>query len=394
MKHDFTTKISREGQGSLKWLDMYHKKPDVSPEVVPLSVADMEFKHPAALIDGLKDYLDVVTLGYTTATPEFHKAVCSWMERRHGFKIEPEWIVNTAGVVPAFFTAVRKLVQPGEGVIIMTPVYYPFFNAIQLQDRKITDVPLLEKDGRYTMDYEGLEKAAADPQNKAILFCSPHNPVGRCWKREELEKLADIILRHDLLLLSDEIHFDLIMPGYEHTVFQTLSDELAERTVTFTAPSKSFNLAGMGMSNTIIKNEKLREAFRTGLRETSSGPMTALGYKSCELAYNECEDWFDELLSVIDTNQHLMHDFFADRLPQIKCPLIEGTYLSWVDCRALGMTPEELERFCEQEAELFLDQGYIFGEGGKGYVRFNLALPTEVLREHLERFEKALRKRG
>lgn len=394
MKYDFTTRVNRQGQGSYKWEDMYAKKENISAGVVPLSVADMEFKNAPEIIEGLKSYLDEVVLGYTMPTKQYNDAVVGWMKRRHNFHIEPEWIVNTAGVVPAFFNAIRSFTNEGDGVIIMSPVYYPFYNAIEKQNRKIVDCPLLEKDGYYTIDYDKFETLAKEASNKILLFCSPHNPVGRVWKKEELQRLAEIILANDLLLLSDEIHFDLIMPGYEQVVFQTISEELAEKTITFTAPSKTFNLAGMGMSNTIIKNEELRKVFKEGIDEISAMPTTALGYKSCEIAYNECEEWLDECIQVIDKNQRVMKAFFEEKYPQIKCPLIEGTYLQWVDFNALGMTPEEQETFMTQEAELFLDEGYIFGDGGKGYERFNLAAPTEVIEEALARLDKALQQRG
>lgn len=390
MKYDFKTRVNRKGQGSLKWKDMYEKKRDVSEGVVPLSVADMEFKHPEELIAGLKEHIENTVLGYTGPTDEFKQSVVNWMQRRHNFKIEKDWIVNTSGVVPAFFNAIREFTKEGDAVIIMSPVYYPFYNAIKLQNREIVDCPLVEKDGYYTINYELFDELSKNSKNKILLFCSPHNPVGRVWKKEELEKLADIIKKNDVLLLSDEIHFDLIMPGYEHTVFQTIDEEMAERTITFTAPSKSFNIAGMGMSNIIIKNKDLRERFIKALESISAIPTTAVGYKACQIAYDKCEQWLDECIDVIDGNQRLVNSFFEKRFNNIKAPLIEGTYLQWVDFRSLGFDKEKLEKFMIEEAELFLDEGYIFGKNGEGYERFNLAVPTEVLEEALERLDKAL----
>lgn len=388
MKYDFTTRVNRQGQGSYKWEDMYSKKSDVSEGVVPLSVADMEFHHPKKLIDGLCDHLRKAILGYTGATHAYREAVVNWMKKRHNFEIEKDWIVNTAGVVPAFFNAIRKFTKEGDGIIVMSPVYYPFYNAINLQNRKLVDCPLIEKNGYYTIDYELFDELSKT--NKVLLFCSPHNPVGRVWKKEELQKLANIIKKNNVLLLCDEIHFDLIMPGYEHTVFQTIDEEISNNMVTFTAPSKSFNIAGMGMSNIIIKNEKLREQFIEGIKTISANPSTAIGYKACEIAYNECEDWLDECISVIDKNQRLVHEFFEKKHPEIKAPLIEGTYLQWIDFRSLSMNYEQLEDFMINKAELFLDEGYIFGENGRGFERINLAAPTEIIEEALERLDKAL----
>lgn len=388
MKFDFTTRVNRQGQGSMKWEDMYNKKSDVSEGVVPLSVADMEFHHPDKLIDGLCDHLRTSILGYTAATDSFKESVVNWMKKRHNFEIEKDWIVNTSGIVPAFFNAIREFTNEGDGIIIMSPVYYPFYNAINFQNRKLVDCPLVEKDGYYTIDYDLFDKLSKE--NKVLLFCSPHNPVGRVWKEEELKKLAEIIKKNNVFLLSDEIHFDLIMPGYKHTVFQTIDEEIADNMITFTAPSKSFNIAGMGLSNIIIKNDKIREKFVQGLGNTASYPFTAMGFKACEIVYNECEDWLDECVEVINTNQRLVNEFFEKKHPEIKAPLIEGTYLQWMDFRSLGLDYKELEDFMINKAELFLDEGYIFGENGKGYERINLAAPTEVIKEALERLDKAL----
>lgn len=390
MKYDFENMINRKYQGSLKWNDMYSKKPDVGNNIVPLSVADMEFKNPPQITNGLKEYLDNTILGYTCANESFKDSVVNWMKKRHNFEIEKDWIVNTSGVVPAFFSAIREFTQEDNGVIIMTPVYYPFYNAIKLQNRKIVECPLIETDGYYTINYELFEELSKDKNNKVLLFCSPHNPVGRVWKKSELEKLEEIILRNDILLLSDEIHFDLIMPEYKHTVFQTLSNELSERTITFTAPSKTFNIAGMSMSNIIIKNENLRQRFINSLNEICAMPFSSLGYKSCELAYNECEEWLEECIKVIDTNQRIINSFFKEKYPQIKAPLIEGTYLQWVDFRALNLNFKELEEFMINEAQLFLDEGYIFGKIGEGFERFNIAVPSKVIVDSLERLDKAL----
>lgn len=392
MKYDFETRVNRKGQGSFKWEDMYDKNPNVADGIVPLSVADMEFKNAPEIIEGLKEYLDEVVLGYTMANKEYKDAVCNWMRKEHDFEIQEDWIVNTAGVVPAFFSAIQEFTKEGDGVIIMTPVYYPFFNAIKLQNRKLIDCPLILKNNKYYINYELFDKLSQDPKNKILLFCSPHNPVGRVWTKEELQKLSDIILKNEILLLSDEVHFDIIMPGSKHIVFQTINDKLAEKTITFTAPSKTFNLAGMGMSNTIIKNKKIRERFIASLNRTSSIPFTALGYKAYEIAYTKCEEWLKECLAIIYKNQQLVVHFFEKKYPEIKVFKNEGTYLLWIDFSSLGMSSENLEKFMIEEADLFLDEGYIFGENGKGFERFNLAAPTSVIEEALQRLDNALKK--
>ncbi|WP_038106807.1 PatB family C-S lyase [Treponema pedis] len=392
MMYDFTTKISRKNTGSLKWDLMYSVNSDIGDEIVPLSVADMEFKNPPELIAGLKKALDETVLGYTGPTEEYKKTVKNWMRERHNWEIETDWIVPVSGVVPALYNAVREFTKPGEGVIIITPVYYPFFKAVNLQNRKIAECGLSEKNGNYTIDFDKLENLSKDKNNKALLFCSPHNPVGRVWKKEELQRVKDIILNSDLLLFSDEIHFDLIMPGYKHTVFQSLDTRLADRTVTFTAPSKTFNIAGMGISNIIIKNPDMRERFIKA-RDISSGmPTTPLGYKACEICYKECAKWLDECIKIIDKNQRNVKEFFEKEYPEIKAPLIEGTYLQWLDFRALKMDYKDLENFMIYKAQVFFDEGYIFGDGGKGFERINLAAPSSVISESLERLIGALKK--
>lgn len=391
MKYDFETLVNRKHQGSEKWEFMYALKKDVPSDIVPLSVADMEFKNPPEIIEGLKSYLDEVILGYTMPTDDFYNSVISWMKRRHNFEVKKEWIVNTSGVVPAIFNGIRKFSNEGDGVIIMSPVYYPFYDAIRLQNRKIVDCPLIEKDGYYTINYELFDKLSSDKNNKILLFCSPHNPVGRVWKREELNKLKDTIIKNDLILLSDEIHFDIIMPGYEHTVFQTIDEELSNRTITFTSQSKTFNLAGMGLSNIIIKNDELRKIFKKGLEEISHSVFTTLGYKACEIGYNKSEEWLEEFLKVIDRNQKYVNEYFKTHHKDIKANLIEGTYLQWIDFRNLGLDKNELEKFMIKN-NLFLDEGYIFGDKGIGFERINLAVPFDVLKSALERLSEGLKK--
>ncbi len=390
MKYDFTTKISRANTGSLKWDAMYSINPSVDKSVVPLSTADMEFKNPPELIAGLKKYLDEAVLGYTGPTEEYKKTVQEWMRDRHNWNIETDWIVNTSGVVPALYNAVKEFTQPGDGVIIFTPVYYPFFSAINRQGRKVVECELSETDGYYTIDFDKLKKLCTDKNNKVLLICSPHNPVGRVWKKEELQHIKDIALNSKVSVWSDEIHFDIIMPGYKHTVLQSLDEKLADRMITFTAPSKTFNTAGLGISNIIIKNPEMRARFKKAQEEGIGTPFTALGYKACEICYKECGKWLEKCITVIDKNQRAVKDFFETRRPEIKAPLIEGTYLQWLDFRALKMEAEALENFMTQKAHIFFNEGYIFGNGGKGFERINLAAPVSVILEMLERLDKVL----
>lgn len=393
MKYDFTTRVNRDNMGSSKWNQMYKLNPNVSEGVIPLSVADMEFKNSPGVVEGLKSFLDEAVLGYTGAYDAFLQAVIDWQKKRHNWDIKPEWIVNTQGVVAAFYAAIRAFSSKGEGVITFRPVYYPFQSAIGDNERTEVNVPLINQDNYYTIDFEKFEEAAKDPDNKVLLFCSPHNPIGRVWTKEELEKVADIAVKHDLYVISDEIWYDFVMPGYEHTVLAKVNEELHEKLITCTAPSKSFNLAGMTTSNIIISEEKTRNQFEQELKLTHGNTIGILGFKANELAYTKDEAWLDELLEVIDTNQHLVHDYFKEHFPLVKAPLIEGTYLQWLDFTELGMSDKKLEAFLHQEAEFFTNQGYVFGKEGSGYERVNLALPTEALKEALDRLIRALKKK-
>ena len=392
MSYDFTTLLSRKGTGSSKWEQMYGWNPNVAEDVVPFSVADMEIKNAPEIVEGLKEYLDRAVLGYTKAYPAFLDSVISWMERRHDYKVEKEWIVNTPGIVNAFYAAVNAFTEPGEGVIVFKPVYYPFSMAIEKNKRTLVNCPLKEDDGYYTIDFEKFEEAAKDPNNKLLIFCNPHNPVGRVWKWEELEKIAEIAVKYDLIVVSDEIWADLIMPGYKHIVMGRVCEKLEERLITCTAPSKTFNLAGLATSSIIIKNKEVREKYAETLQVMRSASVNILGFKACEIAYNQCEQWLEELLVVLDTNQKVVKEFFEKRFPKIKARLVEGTYLQWLDFRALGLSDSELEEFMHMEAEFFTDEGYVFGEEGSGYERINLAAPTWVIEAGLERLGKALEK--
>jgi aminotransferase/cystathionine beta-lyase len=394
MQYDFTTRVDRRGMGSSKWEDMFRKKPDVSPEVIPLSVADMELVNPPEIIEGLKAFLDTAVLGYTMPTAAYREAVASWMARRHHWTIRDEWITLSPGVVPAFFQAVKAFTEPGEGVIIQPPVYYPFAMAVEANRRVLVKNPLILENGTYRIDYEDLEAKARDPKNKLIIFCSPHNPVGRVWTKEELQKVSEICLRNRVIMVADEIHFDLIMPGAEHTVYATLSEEAARNCVVCTAPSKTFNLAGMQTSNIITPNKELREKLAGQLRENALFMLGILGLKACEIAYTQCEAWLEELLRVIKNNHELVKSYCARHIPRIGVFPLEGTYLQWLDFRSLGLSHSEQEKFMINEAEWFVDEGTMFGDEGGGFERINLACPAAALEEALERLARALKARN
>jgi len=390
-KYDFETLISRKNQGSYKWDQMYKDYPDVSDGIVPFSVADMELQIAPEIKEGLKKYIDEAILGYTGTYEEYFEAVINWMKRKHNFDIQKEWIVTSSGVVSALYDSVKAFTEKEDGVIVFTPVYYPFYNAIKSNGRKIVECPLVENEGKYAIDFESFEKLAKEEKNKLFILCSPHNPVGRVWTEEELRKIGKIALENNLKIVSDEIHFDILMEGEKHTVLQTLSEKLSEITVTCTAPTKTFNLAGIGISNIIIKNEKLRKRFITEQGRSSAHVFAALGYRACMLAYTQAEEWLEEFLQLINKNQKIVNKFFEEKFSKLKAPLIQGTYLQWLDFRALGLRGEELKKFMNEKAQLFFSEGYTFGKAGDGFERINLAVPTHVLEKGMERLYKAIK---
>lgn len=387
MKYDFETLIPRKNMGSRKWNVMAQHNPNAAEDVIPLSVADMEFRNPPELAQGLKDYIDRSILGYTLPNDAFYQSVARWMKNRHQWDIKPEWLVQAPGVVNALFGIVKTFTEPGDGIIIMQPVYYPFSAAITQNGRELVNNALIYEDYAYRIDFDDLEKKAKDPKNKMLILCSPHNPIGRVWTREELEKVGRICIDNNVLVVSDEIHFDFILTGHEHTVFANISEEFAQHCIICTAPSKTFNIAGLKISNIVIPNDHLRkQLMEKNQRDFASN---ALGIQACRICYDDCGAWKDEMLCMIEYNYQQVKKFVEEKLPQIKVIELQGTYLLWLDCTALGLSDEELEKLT-LGADLYLDEGYLFGPGGSGFERINLACPTRYLMAAMERFQKAI----
>lgn len=389
--YDFETLVDRTSGGSAKWEQMKGWNPNVSKGVVPYTVADMELKNAPEIVEGLKEFLDSSILGYAIPSENYINAVIGFMKRRHNWNVKLEWIVNSPGVVNAFYSAIRALTEPGDGVIIMSPVYYPFYSAIKLNNRKVVKNPLINTGSTYEIDYDDLEFKAKDPKNNILLFCSPHNPTGRVWTKEELTKVGEICLRNNVLIISDEIHFDLIMPGYEHTVFASINEEIANNMIVCTAPSKTFNLAGMQTSNIIIPNKEIRDAYSKEVEAQGFFSLNILGYKACEIAYTKCDAWLNELIQLIYHNHLELKKFIEENIPVIKVYDLQGTYLQWMDFNGLGLVKDELEKLMH-DSELFFDEGYVFGEEGNGFERMNLACPTKVLMQGLERLKEVVQK--
>lgn len=389
--YDFETLVYRGNVGSGKWNMMLAKYPDLDKDIVPLSVADMEFKNAPEIVEGLKECLDSTILGYASATDAYFDAVISWMTRRHGFTPKREWILQTPGVIPGLSLLTSALTEKTDSVLILTPAYPPFRMVAGMEGRTIVESALRINGNTYDIDFADFEEKAARPDVKLFIFCSPHNPIGRVWTEEEVRKVCEICLKHNVFVISDEIHFDLIMPGYEHVSMATMDEKYLANCAVCTAPSKTFNLAGMQAANIIIPDDEKRDLVRKTQGHSS---LNILGYKACELAYNRAEAWLDALLPVIDENRRYVEEFMCENLPQIKVFRMQGTYLLWLDFRALGLDHLELEKFMQEKAKLFLDEGYIFGENGQGYERINLACPKKVIVAAMDRLLKAVQELG
>ena len=389
-QYDFEQTIDRRNVGSGKWDEMAGKV-DEKADIIPFSVADMELRNMPEVIEGLKAFLDRSILGYANPTMAYREAVCSWMERRHGWTVKPEWLVDTPGVIHAFFTAVKAFTKPGDSILLMTPVYYPMYMAAERNGRMVVASSLRCQDGRYTIDFDDFEEKAKRPDTKLLILCSPHNPTGRVWTREELIRIGRLCIDHNVLICSDEIHHDLIMPGYHHTMFGSISEEFAQHSLVCTAPSKTFNLAGLQTSNVIIPNESLRQQYLTEMRKGDGNPKcNILGLEGCRLAYTHGDAWLDQLLQLIDTNRKTVELFLQKEFPMVRITPLEGTYLLWIDFRPLGLEAKELDRVLREEGQLYFDEGSIFGPEGEGFERWNLACPTSYIVAALQRLKSAL----
>lgn len=385
--YDFVTVVDRKDSGSIK--TDFAPEPVKGSGFVPLTIADMEFRVCPEITEAIKVAADHGIYGYTYADNKYMNSVKNWMASRHNWTIEDDWLITTNGVVPALGIAVRAFTEPGDSVIIQPPVYPPFARSIIDNGRKIVSNPLICKDGHYEMDFEDLESKASRDDVKLILLCSPHNPVGRVWSFDELSRLADICKRHGVVVISDEIHNDLILDNNTHTVFANVPSGL-ENCVVCTAVSKTFNLAGLSCSNIFIPAPELRKKFAFQASISSGGCVPFFAKAATVAAYDRAGCWLDELLHHVEDNFKFMYDFVAERLPMLSVIRAEGTYLAWVDMRSLGLSNEDLEHLMLETGFLALDEGYIFGSEGSGFERWNLALPSSLLQNALLRLEKAV----
>ena len=392
MQYDFDTPIDRTHTWSIK--HDFKKENGKADDILPLWVADMDFRSPDSVVEALKKAVDHGIFGYSRADESYFDAVAAWYQKRHHLTLQPEWMTCTPGIVFALSIAVRAFTQEGDAVLIQPPVYHPFSRAILRNKRTLVENPLVLKDGHYEMDLEELEQKVLDEHVKLMILCNPHNPVGRVWTREELTALADICLRHHVYVISDEIHGDFVWQGHEQTPYASISEEACLHSMMCTAPSKTFNLAGMATSNLFIPDPEMRRKFRSELLDVGQENMNRLGLFACRAAYEGGGEWLDQLIGYLAGNLALVRDFCKNRVPQIQLVEPEGTYLAWLDCRELGMTDDELMAFFSNEAKVWLDPGTHSGEQGSGFMRLNLGSSRSVIAQALDQIEAAWKKRN
>lgn len=387
---DFDKVVNRKGTKSLKY--DFAVKRGYPEDVLPLWVADMDFPTSSYVEDALVNVARHNIYGYsnTQEGDGFFEAVSGWMKRHHDFEVEREWHVKTPGVTFAIAHAIRALTKPGDAVIIQQPVYYPFSSIIRENKRKLVSSDLvIDEEGRYHMDFEDFEKRIAENDVKLFILCSPHNPVGRVWTKDELITVGDICKRHGVYVFSDEIHFDFIWKGPHH-VFQDLKEEYKDFTITATAPSKTFNLAGLQQSNIFIPNESIRRKFKAEISATGYDEPNIFGLTAAQAAYESGDEWYDAATAYIKSNIDFAADFVKNNLPGVRLIDTQGTYLIWLDFRNLGINAVELDDILINKAKLWLDSGKIFGKAGEGFQRINTTCPRSILKEALSRIAKVI----
>lgn len=386
MKYDFDKTIDRRATNSYKW--------DSAPEgVLPMWVADMDFRTAPAIIDALQKRVAHGIFGYTRVPDAYYDAVTSWFSRRHGWDIDREWIIYTSGVVPAVSAVIKALTVPGDKVIVQTPVYNCFFSSIRNNGCEIVSNPLRRTADTYEMDFDALERCAADPRAKVMLLCNPHNPAGRVWTPDELTRLGNICLRNGVTVVTDEIHCELVYQGFKYTPFASLSDAFLHRSVTCVSPSKAFNIAGLQIANIVAFDNDLRSRIDKAININEVCDVNPFGVAATIAAYNEGEEWLNQLVDYLHGNYEAMAEFCRRELPEFPITRLEGTYLVWMDCSSLGMPSDALEHALLDDARLWLNAGTMYGAEGEGYMRWNIACPRSVMLDGLNHFLNFVRSR-
>ncbi len=392
MQYDFDRIIDRRNTDSLKY--DFAARRGMPEDVLPLWVADMDFQTPDQVIDALVSKAKHGIFGYSDTRDDYFDVLKAWFDRRFGWSIDRKWLVKTPGVVFAVTTAIRAFTEVDDGVLIQEPVYYPFRESIEINERQVVVNQLVYQNGKYHIDFEDFENQIINKKVKLFILCSPHNPVGRVWTKEELIRMGDICLKHKVLVVADEIHADFIYPGHKHHVFADLKEEFLGNSIICTAPSKTFNLAALQLSNNFIPDAKRRRDFRKAITRGGYSQPNIMGMVSCQAAYEHGEEWLEQLKLYLKSNLDYMRDYLNEFIPEAKLVEPEGTYLVWVDFSHVtgleGKSPEQMDAFMAKRAKVWLDGGTMFGQGGIGFQRFNIACPRQILQEALDRIRLAL----
>jgi len=383
-RFNFDEIIPRRGTNSYKWDSA------ADDDILPMWVADMDFRTAPPVIEALAKRALHGIFGYTKVPVQYFEALTNWFARRHGFVFDPRHVLFTTGVVPALSAVIKALTTAGDKVIVQTPVYNCFFSSIRNNDCEIITNDLIYSAGRYTMDYGELELKTADPRVKLLLLCNPHNPAGRVWTREELLTAGSICLKNNVTVVSDEIHCDLVYPGHKHISFASLSDEFLCKSVTCTAPSKTFNLAGLQVANILAADEQIRKRIDKALNINEVCEINAFAVEALIAAYNEGEEWLDELKCYLYDNYVYLKSYFAENMPHLKVTPLEATYLVWVDCKSTGLTSSEIAKLLLEKERLQISEGTLYGAAGEGFIRINIACPRELLRRGLDKLKNVL----
>ena len=386
MKYNFDELIPRRDTHSYKWDTATDEK------VLPLWVADMDFRTAPPVVEALRRRVEHGIFGYTKVPPAYYAAVTAWFARRHGWRIDPSWMIYTSGVVPALSAVIKALTVPGDRVLVQTPVYNCFFSSIRNNDCETVAAPLVYENGTYRMDFDSLEKKAADPKVKLLLLCNPHNPAGRVWTRQELTRLGEICLRYGVMVVADEIHCELVYPGHTYIPFASISEEFLMHSVTCVSPSKAFNLAGLQIANIIAADEEMRMKIDKAININEVCDVNPFGVEALMAAYTHGEEWLEEVKQYVWANYHCLKTYFDDYLPQFPVAVLEGTYLVWVDCSALKRSSKAIVETLLKEEKLWVNEGSMYGQAGEGFIRINIACPRQLLMEGLSRLRKGLLK--
>jgi len=382
MKFDFDRVIDRKGTYSIKYDPVSRGKPQ---DVLPMWVADMDFATPPCVTDALIFYAKHGIFGYSEPDGEYFTVIRNWFEKRFNWSVEREWLMITPGVVNALYIAIRALTKEGDSVLIQQPVYYPFESSVSQTGRKLLVNELVYKDGQYEIDFDDFEEKIKNA--KLFILCNPHNPVSRVWTKDELMRIGEICLRYNVTVIADEIHQDFIFPGFKHLVFASLDPRFADISVTCTAPSKTFNLAGLLLANIFISNKELHSKFRDEYISCGLSQPGIMGLAACKAAYKDGEDWLEQLLVYLADNMSLINKYLSANIPKIKLVKPQGTYLAWLDCKELNFSAKELDNQITNKCKLWLSNGRSFGRGGEGFMRLNAACPRSILQNALERLK-------